>query len=113
MKKLVVVLLLLLLAAAPAMAKSVITFPPGYGQDDFNKLSVDAGVAMSYTPLAPAEPLGLVGSKDQRPAPVRPVEPPGALDVARAFVIWTRLPFSAHQLHRVRELCLFAAHCRE
>ena len=54
MKKLVVMVLFLLLAAAPAMAKSIISFPPGYGQDDFNKLSIDAGVALSYTPLAPA-----------------------------------------------------------
>lgn len=60
MKKIVVVLLAVAVIgiAAPAMAKTVIDLPPGYTQDQFKKLSTDIGLAISYMPLAPAEPLG-------------------------------------------------------
>ena len=58
MKKVVVAVLLLLTMAAPAVAKSTITLPPGFTQDDFKGLSRDLGLAISYVPLATAEPLG-------------------------------------------------------
>ena len=58
MKKLVIVSLLLLLCAMPALAKTDITIPPTFTQDDFKKFSRDMGLAISYVPLAPAEPLG-------------------------------------------------------
>lgn len=38
-----------------------ITLPPGYGQTEFRDLSEQVGLAIAYTPLAPAEPLGLLG----------------------------------------------------
>ena len=40
------------------MAKVTFNFPAGYGQDEFKSLSRDLGLAISYVPLAPAEPLG-------------------------------------------------------
>jgi hypothetical protein len=58
MKKITVAVLLLLVTALPAMAKSDVTLPPGFTQDDFKSLSRDLGLAISYVPLAPAEPLG-------------------------------------------------------
>jgi hypothetical protein len=58
MKKIIVAVLLLLVMAMPAMAKSNITLPPGFTQDDFKGLSRDLGLAISYVPLATAEPLG-------------------------------------------------------
>ena len=59
MKKLVLVLLLLVVMTTPVMAKTVFDFPSiGYSQEDFKKLSTDLGLAISYMPLAPAEPLG-------------------------------------------------------
>lgn len=60
MKKVVVAILLLVAMAVPAMAKTEITLPPGYGQAEFKDLSRDLGLAISYVPLAPAEPLGNV-----------------------------------------------------
>ena len=58
MKKFVLATLLLLLCAMPAMAKTDITIPDTFNQDDFKKFSRDMGLAISYVPLAPAEPLG-------------------------------------------------------
>lgn len=58
MKKILLVLLLLLLMAAPAMAKVTFQLPANFTQDDFKNLSRDIGLAISYVPLAPAEPLG-------------------------------------------------------
>ena len=58
MKKLFMAVLLLLLMAAPAMAKVTFQLPKDFTQDDFKSLSRDLGLAISYIPLAPAEPLG-------------------------------------------------------
>ncbi len=58
MKKILLVLLLLLLMAAPAMADVTFQLPTNFTQDDFKNLSRDIGLAVSYIPLAPAEPLG-------------------------------------------------------
>lgn len=58
MKKIFLVLLLLLLMAAPAMANVTFQLPANFTQDDFKNLSRDIGLAISYVPLAPAEPLG-------------------------------------------------------
>jgi hypothetical protein len=58
MKKILLVLLLLLLMAAPAMADVTFQLQPTFTQDDFKNLSRDIGLAISYIPLAPAEPLG-------------------------------------------------------
>lgn len=58
MKKLVTAVLLVLLLSVPAMAKTDITLPPGFGQEQFKNISRDIGLAISYAPLAPAEPLG-------------------------------------------------------
>lgn len=60
MKKFVFVVLMVLvlsLSAVPAMAKITFDFT-GMAQDEFKKLSTDLGLAVSYLPLAPAEPLG-------------------------------------------------------
>lgn len=54
----VLVAFLLLCAALPAYAKTEITLPPGFDQQLFKGLSRDLGLAISYVPLAPAEPLG-------------------------------------------------------
>ncbi len=56
MKKLVIAVFIVLLAAAPAMATTTFQLPAL--QDDFKKLSTDLGLAISYDPLSPAEPLG-------------------------------------------------------
>jgi len=58
MKKIVFVLLILILTTVPAMAKTTISFPANYGQDNFKSLSTELGIAISYDPLSPAEPLG-------------------------------------------------------
>jgi hypothetical protein len=58
MKKIFMAVLLLLLMAAPAMAKVTFQLPTNFTQDDFKNLSTDLGLAISYMPLAPAEPLG-------------------------------------------------------
>ncbi len=57
MKKVLVATLLLLGLATPALAKTDITLQ-NFTQDDFKALSRDLGLAISYVPLAPAEPLG-------------------------------------------------------
>lgn len=48
-----------LAASLPAVAKDLTI--QGLSQDDFHKISQDLGSALSYKPLAPAEPLGLFG----------------------------------------------------
>jgi hypothetical protein len=48
-----------LAASLPAAAKDLTI--QGLSQDDFHKISQDLGAALSYKPLAPAEPLGLFG----------------------------------------------------
>ncbi len=57
MKKILLSLLLLLVSAMPALAKTNITLT-GFTQDEFQGLSRELGLAISYMPLAPAEPLG-------------------------------------------------------
>ena len=58
MKKIIFAALLVLLVAAPAMAKVTFTLPNDFTRDDFQSLTRDTGLAISYVPLAPAEPLG-------------------------------------------------------
>ena len=61
MKKIVFVVLMVLilsLSAAPAMAKITFDFSSGYTQSQFKDFSTELGLAISYVPLAPAEPLG-------------------------------------------------------
>ncbi len=58
MKRTIIAVLLVLLCAAPALARTEITLPPGYTQEQFKNFSRDFGLAISYVPLAPAEPLG-------------------------------------------------------
>jgi hypothetical protein len=47
--------------AVPALAKTDIVLPPTFTQEQFKDLSRDLGLAISYVPLAPAEPLGFPG----------------------------------------------------
>jgi len=49
----------LLAVCLPAAAKDLVI--QGLSQDDFHKISQDLGAALSYKPLTPAEPLGLLG----------------------------------------------------
>lgn len=61
MKKVVMLMLLLFVIAVPAMGKTVIDFQGAFqakGQEAFKNLSTDLGLALSYMPLSPAEPLG-------------------------------------------------------
>jgi len=58
MRRIIIASLLVLVTAVPAMAKTDITLPPSFTQDDFKGLSRDLGLAISYVPLATAEPLG-------------------------------------------------------
>lgn len=58
MKKILSAVLLLLFLSVPALAKTEITLPPTFTQEDFKGMSRDLGLAISYIPLAPAEPLG-------------------------------------------------------
>lgn len=58
MKKVVMLMLLLFVVAVPAMGKTVIEIPLTYTQPLFHDLSRDFGLALSYMPLSPAEPLG-------------------------------------------------------
>jgi len=62
MKKIIIAVLLVLVMAVPAMAKTAFDFN-GYSlladpQGQFKKFSTDFGLAISYVPLSPAEPLG-------------------------------------------------------
>ena len=56
MKKALSALLLSFVIATPAMAQTTFLLPAL--QDDFKKFSTDLGLAISYTPLSPAAPLG-------------------------------------------------------
>ena len=58
MRRIIIAVLLIFVMAVPALAKTDITIPLGFNQDDFKGLSRDLGLAISYVPLAPAEPLG-------------------------------------------------------
>ncbi len=59
MKKVFSIILLSFALAAPAMAKTTLTLPTtNFAQDQFKGLSTDLGLALSYVPLSPAEPLG-------------------------------------------------------
>ncbi len=57
MKKIVLAVLIVLLTAVPAMAKLNIDLT-GLAQSEFKDFSTELGLALSYIPLAPAEPLG-------------------------------------------------------
>jgi hypothetical protein len=58
MKKLITAVLLVLAVAVPAVAETEITLPSTFTQEQFKSLSRDMGLAISYVPLATAEPLG-------------------------------------------------------
>jgi len=61
MRRIIIVMLLIFVMAVPAVAKTDITLPSGSNaltQDEFKDLSRDLGLAISYVPLATAEPLG-------------------------------------------------------
>src|SRR5512139_1366574 len=58
MKRVCFTVLMLLLIALPAFAKTDLVLPDNFGQQNFKDLSTDLGLAISYMPLAPAEPLG-------------------------------------------------------
>jgi hypothetical protein len=58
MKRIIATSLFLLALTVPAWATSNVTLPPNFTQSDFQGLSRDLGLAISYIPLAPAEPLG-------------------------------------------------------
>lgn len=58
MKKIFFTVLMICIMVTPAMAEVTFDFLPGYTQEEFKKLSRDLGLAISYVPLAPAEPLG-------------------------------------------------------
>jgi hypothetical protein len=58
MKRMLATLVLVLLSAAPAFAATDITLPSGFTQEMFKNFSRDFGLAISYVPLEPAEPLG-------------------------------------------------------
>ena len=58
MRKIIITILLVFIMAVPALAKTDITLPASFTQDDFKNLSRDLGLAISYVPLATAEPLG-------------------------------------------------------
>lgn len=61
MRRIIITMLLVFVMAVPALAKTDITLPPTFTQQDFKDLSTDLGLAISYMPLAPAEALGFPG----------------------------------------------------
>jgi hypothetical protein len=61
MKRIILAVMMLFIIAVPAFAKTDITLPSGFNQEDFKGLSRDLGLAISYMPLATAEPLGFPG----------------------------------------------------
>jgi len=61
MKKILFAILMVCVMATPAMAKVTFQLPADFTQDDFKNMSRDIGLAVSYMPLAPAEPLGFPG----------------------------------------------------
>ncbi|MCK5505050.1 MAG: hypothetical protein KAJ10_07790 [Thermodesulfovibrionia bacterium] len=61
-KQILVLLLLTIIFVSPAWAgKADIVISPSLLQSDFDKLSREVGLALSYKPTAPAEPMGLLG----------------------------------------------------
>ncbi len=55
------VLFLISIGSITFAADNDIALPPGYSQNEFKDLSETLGLAISYKPLAPAEPLGILG----------------------------------------------------
>jgi len=58
MKKITTAVLLVFIMSLPAAAATKLSLPAGFGQEQFKGLSTELGLAISYVPLAPAEPLG-------------------------------------------------------
>lgn len=58
MKRSMLAVLLVLALAVPAFAGTDITLPSTFTQEQFKNFSRDMGLAISYVPLATAEPLG-------------------------------------------------------
>lgn len=56
-----VITIALLTSSSPVFAGTHITIPGTFTQSEFDDLSRQVGLAISYTPLAPAAPLGLLG----------------------------------------------------
>jgi len=56
-----VIIGLFIFISSPAWAGYDLTLPPTMTQSQFDDLSQQLGLAISYTPLAPAAPLGLLG----------------------------------------------------
>lgn len=56
-----ILLLILFFPSAPTAASADIELPKNFIQSDFEDLSRQIGIAISYAPLAPAEPLGILG----------------------------------------------------
>jgi len=61
MKKLLPLLCVLGCAAQPALAANNVNISSAIGQSGFKNLSEDLGSALSYKPVTPAAPLGLIG----------------------------------------------------
>lgn len=57
----VIMLLILFFPSTPTAASTDIELPEEFSQSDFEDLSRQVGIAISYAPLAPAEPLGILG----------------------------------------------------
>ncbi len=56
-----IILLILFFPFTPTAAGTEIELPENFIQSDFEDLSRQIGIAISYAPLAPAEPLGIIG----------------------------------------------------
>lgn len=56
-----ITLLILFFPSTPTAASTDIKLPEEFSQSDFEDLSRQIGIAISYAPLAPAEPLGILG----------------------------------------------------
>ena len=56
-----IISLILFFPCSPTTASTDIELQEGFIQSEFEDLSRQAGIAISYAPLAPAEPLGILG----------------------------------------------------
>ena len=56
-----IISLILFFPCTPTTASTDIELPEDFIQSEFEDLSRQAGIAISYAPLAPAEPLGILG----------------------------------------------------
>ena len=56
-----IISLILFFPCTPTTASTDIELQEGFSPSDFEDLSRQAGIAISYAPLAPAEPLGILG----------------------------------------------------